>query len=474
MTWFQRLTVIFLIIGVVRCNSDDDNQDVSSVFMEAAQSFFQNKDALNNLQGVASFVQSDAGKQVGDILTNGRTGDSGVGQIISGISSLLSDGQNQEGGGTAFNLLNSVLENLASPGNQNRQKRSQNRPDTSNEQGIDLQNIINVGKMFFGQHGNTDLVMGLVPMLLENLGYGDSDGANKHDHSGHSWFLPPVIENVHVMWDHFSNSELGKTLWKNSGIQNIIVQMSDNEGNIQYERIIDSFENPTLRRRWVKSLTNFVAEWLSHVSDPAIQQRYLATAQFVGNSFLKSQGFPKSVMFDQNRPAESISRLVNSIGKRYLGVKVDSVQYIKPAIAYIQELTSLASEKGFIMSRINARELSNKLSDTINNDLIAPLLKAYRVYKWAVKMPHCASQILCTINEKHEDDDNSTNTRKLLTKFASFPAAWAISNKSGINFWSLYGAVLEQEGCMRKYPADCTVFHEEEIRVTTEYSHSEL
>lgn len=56
-------------------------------------------------------------------------------------------------------------------------------------------------------------------------------------------------------------------------------------------------------------------------------------------------------------------------------MKVDSYQYVKPAIAYIQELMSLASEKGFIMSRINARELSNKLSDSINNGFIAPLLK---------------------------------------------------------------------------------------------------
>lgn len=42
---------------------------------------------------------------------------------------------------------------------------------------------------------------------------------------------------------------------------------------------------------------------------------------------------------------------------------------------YFQELMSLASDKGFIMSRINARELSNKLSDTIDNDIIFPMLK---------------------------------------------------------------------------------------------------
>lgn len=71
----------------------------------------------------------------------------------------------------------------------------------------------------------------------------------------------------------------------------------------------------------------------------------------------------------------SILRLVNAVGKRHLGMKIDSSLYIKPAVSYIKELIALASEKGFIMSRVNAREISNRLSDTINNDIINPVLK---------------------------------------------------------------------------------------------------
>ena len=70
-----------------------------------------------------------------------------------------------------------------------------------------------------------------------------------------------------------------------------------------------------------------------------------------------------------------ICRIVDAVARRHLNTKVDSFKYIKPAVAYAQELLNLASEKGFIMSRINARELSNKLSEIINNDLISPLLK---------------------------------------------------------------------------------------------------
>jgi len=68
-------------------------------------------------------------------------------------------------------------------------------------------------------------------------------------------------------------------------------------------------------------------------------------------------------------------------------------------------------------------------------------------------MPQCASQILCTINERsqqREDDGNEifARIRSTLLRVVSFPAAWAVSNKLGINFWSLYGAIMEQEGCI--------------------------
>lgn len=69
------------------------------------------------------------------------------------------------------------------------------------------------------------------------------------------------------------------------------------------------------------------------------------------------------------------NRVVNAVAKRHVGMKIESSQYIRPAVAYVQELITLASEKGFIMSRVNAREISNRLSEVINHDIIDPMLK---------------------------------------------------------------------------------------------------
>ena len=74
-------------------------------------------------------------------------------------------------------------------------------------------------------------------------------------------------------------------------------------------------------------------------------------------------------------------------------------------------------------------------------------LQSYRAYKWSIKRPQCASQILCTVNEKNEQDTKQPRLRSYLTKVTSFPAAWAVSNKLGTNFWNLYGAIMEHDKC---------------------------
>jgi len=62
--------------------------------------------------------------------------------------------------------------------------------------------------------------------------------------------------------------------------------------------------------------------------------------QFVGNGFLKAQGYHKGQLFDPARPAESLTHLVNAVFKRQFGLKVNSATYIRPAIAYIQVFIS--------------------------------------------------------------------------------------------------------------------------------------
>lgn len=110
----------------------------------------------------------------------------------------MSGGQNNQG--LDMSMVGSILSAMATSDHGRPMKNLQPR----GEQGVDWDNIIRVGSSFFQQNVNNDVVMGLVPMLLEALSHSTNDGdAGNRDHSGHSWFLPPVLENIHVMWDHF-------------------------------------------------------------------------------------------------------------------------------------------------------------------------------------------------------------------------------------------------------------------------------
>lgn len=125
----------------------------------------------------------------------------GVSQIISGISSLMSGGQNNQG----FDMVGMILSAMTSSDSVGRKSAKDIEHEGS---GIDWGNIISLGSMFLQQKANNDVLMGLVPIVLESLGHGNNDGHTKNnDHSAHSWFLPPILENIHVMWEHFRYCE---------------------------------------------------------------------------------------------------------------------------------------------------------------------------------------------------------------------------------------------------------------------------
>lgn len=84
-------------------------------------------------------------------------------------------------------------------------RTANNADDSKEEQSFSFESVIDIGKMLLGQQENREILLGLLPMIMDAFNNGgESTGfLKKHDHSGHSWFLPPILENLHVMWDHF-------------------------------------------------------------------------------------------------------------------------------------------------------------------------------------------------------------------------------------------------------------------------------
>lgn len=230
------------------------HEDDSNPFLDMASAFLQESLANSNggngggLAGIASlvgsFMQPDGKANAG---SGAGAGLGGAAQILSGLGSLMG-GANGNGGGFDPSIIGNVIEmftasqqpqaSVRSSGGAQRQKRSQvnsNSVDDQPQEGLGLDAILNVVSMFAnanqagsrspnGQQGaKEEGLMSLLPMVMQAVNsFVGAEGDKTHaKHKEHAWMLPPFLEKIHVMWDHFSNSELAEALWKKSGVHSI-------------------------------------------------------------------------------------------------------------------------------------------------------------------------------------------------------------------------------------------------------------
>jgi hypothetical protein len=275
--------------------------------IEAAKSLLQ--DHLQN-QGTGAaqavsgllhnFIQSDGGRHIGDMLMGATKSNNGANaaDILSGLGSILStatagQGKGNEGGfdPQLIGQMVSMFANQAVSGDNgdggtsntvdvnNNEIKKKRKMAAGNDAGIDWESVMGLATNFMAAQGGSgngwEGVLNMLPMLL---GAGDGNNEAKKIHNRHEQhkatsYLPPFMETLYDYWDHFKSSELGQTLWHNSGLEATVQLFTDEDGHFEMERIFGSLENATFRRRWIKSLTSFIAEWIAHISDPATQTR---------------------------------------------------------------------------------------------------------------------------------------------------------------------------------------------------------
>lgn len=119
-------------------------------------------------------------------------------------------GKGTNPGGLDLSMLMPALQMVASaPSANNQRVKNGLKEDETNSPSFDMNSIINIANMFMGPgNGNNNLegIMKFLPMFMENMNTGENtlgNNAKEHDHSAHSWYMPPVIENLHIIWEHF-------------------------------------------------------------------------------------------------------------------------------------------------------------------------------------------------------------------------------------------------------------------------------
>lgn len=167
-----------------------------------------------------------------------QNGGLGVLQIIGGLSQLMNGNSNagRNSGGFDPSIIGNVIEMFTSNNNDddqsNRREKRANSRNTQPDSGINVETILNIASAFMGNSiNNNDQsndnsnggLINLLPMAIQAINsFTGPDGEKINArHKEHQSILPPFLERIHVMWDHFSNSELAQALWHQSGVDAI-------------------------------------------------------------------------------------------------------------------------------------------------------------------------------------------------------------------------------------------------------------
>ncbi|ETN60078.1 hypothetical protein AND_008311 [Anopheles darlingi] len=513
------LVIVSLCGRVYTVQRSSDGGDEGSPFLDMATEFLSTLGnqqqggggggggggAAAGLTGIASMLLPLMANANGGG-SGGKANNDGMGAILSGLGSMLAAGAGGGGagsGGAGFDpaLIGNVLQMFAgaasagggggdeadepvvrrqqqqqqqSGGKRQKRKAAAAAPEQSNPLMDTMLSMASTRSG--GAGGGADALLNLLPLAVQAFQSfsGPEMERAQERHKDHSWVLPPFLENLHVMWDQFTQSELAGALWTKLGLNTVFKGFVGRDGKLTYDKLFESLQNQSFRRRWIKAATIYLAEWATYIANPEVYQKYVATGQMMANGFLQSQGYPKQTFLDIGRPSETISNLIDHIAKKHLAVKISSIQYVKPAVNYVKDLLKLGKAKQFLQ-QVNVTEMTDKLTDTLNLEVIEPVLKVHRAYRQAIANPHCDKYILCEVNSHDPNEKLGLGGFKRgVTRFGSMAAAWFVAQETHTPFWTLFAIINDPNHCDIKYPVDCVEYHESEQRVTTEYPHSEL
>lgn len=86
----------------------------------------------------------------------------------------------------------------------------------------------------------------------------------------------------------------------------------------------------------------------------------------------------------------------------------------------IQEVFRLGQSKGLSLQHLTSKEIEEKLSELLNHEIIDPVLRVWRVFKFVSKKPECDRYLVCSINRKGQYPNSKTGLKPGVTKLSRY------------------------------------------------------
>lgn len=97
------------------------------------------------------------------------------------------------------------------------------------------------------------------------------------------------------------------------------------------------------------------------------------STQIMYNGILTVLEAPPHVLFDPNRPTESIAKSLDFLAHKYLHKKISTIDHVKPAVTHIQDLMELVRDHEFLQ-QLSEPEFNDKMTDIFNLEVIHNIL----------------------------------------------------------------------------------------------------
>lgn len=259
------ISIITLLFTSTTQNINTNTIDDPSPFHEATQAFLNNDGNEPDIGGlVSNLLQSEEGKQLGSMLVSAAMQGGGAANLISGLGSMLTDGKaGGGGGGLDPSMIANVMGMLA--------ENSGHKMDG----GVNMGDVINFAASAFQNSGiNADNFMDYFPQIVStvNAFIGPDAKRREAEHADHAWMMPPAVEKIHLLFDHFAHSELGRGLWRLIGAEKFFTMFS-RDGRFDYNKLFDMLENQSFRRHWIKLWTQKITDLLALIGDPRTHKK---------------------------------------------------------------------------------------------------------------------------------------------------------------------------------------------------------
>jgi hypothetical protein len=78
----------------------------------------------------------------------------------------------------------------------------------------------------------------------------------------------------------------------------------------------------------------------------------------------------------------------------------------------------MGQSKGLSLSHLSSQEIESKLSETVNGEVIEPLLRVWRAYRYGTSHPQCDRYVICAVNQQDPSAAQGAGLRPGITKLA--------------------------------------------------------